>query len=152
MYQVIKRYGHEEGWSCTFRQWRADHSHCKFIHGYPLAFEFTFECQSLDTRNWVLDFGGLKALKSWLQATFDHKMLVAQDDPQLDLFETLCARGIADLVVVPATSCEAFAELAFRYANEILAKTEALPRVRLHSVKVSEHGGNSAIYLCPTQF
>jgi 6-pyruvoyltetrahydropterin/6-carboxytetrahydropterin synthase len=150
MYQVIKRYGHEEGWSCTFRQWRADHSHCKFIHGYPLAFEFTFECDSLDARNWVFDFGGLKELKEWLKDTFDHKMLVAEDDPLLELFQSLKSHAVADIVVVPATSCEAFAELAFRYATDILASEE--PRVRLHSVKVSEHGGNSAIYLCPTQY
>ena len=48
--------------SCAFRQWRAD-SHCKFIHGYRLVAKFWFECEKLDERNWVVDFGGLKELK-----------------------------------------------------------------------------------------
>lgn len=146
MYYVVKRYGHEEGWSCTFRQWRADHSHCQFIHGYPLAFEITFECDVLDARNWCLDFGGLKPLKSWLQATFDHKMLVAEDDPQLDYFKDMVKAAIADIVIVPDVGCEKFAEMAFNEADRILGEIAEKPRVRLKSVRVSEHGGNSAIF------
>src|SRR3954463_9367210 len=97
MYQVIKRYGHDQGWSCTFRQWRANHSHCRFTHGYALAFEFLFQCETLDSRNWVIDFGGLKNLKLWLQGPFDHKMLVAEDDPVLDAFIAMQQAGIADI-------------------------------------------------------
>jgi 6-pyruvoyltetrahydropterin/6-carboxytetrahydropterin synthase len=147
MYQVIKKYGHEEGWSCTFRQWRADHSHCKFTHGYPLAFQFVFSCEDLDSRNWCLDFGGLKELKRWLQDTFDHKMLVAVDDPEFDFLLQLKEKGLADLVVVPDVGCEKFAEMAYRQADKVLDGLNEKPRVRLVSVMVSEHGGNSAVYL-----
>ena len=31
-----------------------------FVHGYSLGFKLVFECDSLDERNWVMDFGGLK--------------------------------------------------------------------------------------------
>jgi 6-pyruvoyltetrahydropterin/6-carboxytetrahydropterin synthase len=145
-YQVIKRYGHDQGWSCTFRQWRADHSHCRFVHGYPLAFEFVFGCYRLDDKNWVIDFGGLKPLKDWLQDTFDHKMLVAEDDPALDAFIAMQQAGIADIKFVPHVGCEKFAELAFQHAEQILRGIRGDRKVHLESVMVSEHFGNSAIY------
>lgn len=61
-YISTKQYGHELGLSCAFRQWKAD-SHCKYIHGYALAFKFKFETDTLDSNNWVVDFGNLKELK-----------------------------------------------------------------------------------------
>ena len=35
-FQVIKTFGAERGFSCAFRQWKAD-SDCKYIHGYSLG-------------------------------------------------------------------------------------------------------------------
>ena len=67
--------------SCAFRQWRASHSHCKFLHGYQLKTKLWFGASSLDDRNWCVDFGGLKELKSKLQHVFDHTTTVAADDP-----------------------------------------------------------------------
>ena len=46
-----KTYGHNIGLSAVFRQPHADHSHCKFLHGYSLAFKFTFGCSDLDNKN-----------------------------------------------------------------------------------------------------
>ena len=54
-----KTYGHNIGLSAVFRQLHAD-SHCRFLHGYSLQFKFTFGCDELDEKNWVVDFGGLK--------------------------------------------------------------------------------------------
>jgi 6-pyruvoyltetrahydropterin/6-carboxytetrahydropterin synthase len=68
-----KHYGHNIGLSAVFRQPKADHSHCHLLHGYSLAFTFTFGCDELDNKNWVVDFGGLKPLKAWLEDQFDHK-------------------------------------------------------------------------------
>ena len=70
-YFSTKCYGHNIGLSAVFRQPLA-HSHCKLLHGYSLSFKFTFGCDELDERNWVVDFGGLKPLKAWLEETFDH--------------------------------------------------------------------------------
>ena len=142
-YASVKTYGHDRGLSCAFRQWKAD-SHCKWIHGYALAFEFTFIATELDTKNWVVDFGGLKKLEQWLRATFDHKTVVAKDDPELALFEEMSEKGLVDLVILPATGCEKFAEFAFKYAANLIAQLYG-ERCRLESVKVSEHGSNSAI-------
>ena len=82
-YYSTKTYGHNIGLSAVFRQPHADHSHCRFLHGYSLAFKFTFGCSSLDHRNWAVDFGGLKPLKNWLEDTFDHKTVIDINDLSL---------------------------------------------------------------------
>lgn len=144
-FQCIKSYGYNEGWSCAFRQWQAA-SHCHHIHGYSFAFEFTFESEELDATNWCLDFGSLKDLKAWLKETFDHKTIVASNDPQLSWFWEAHRRGIVDLLEIPALSCELFAKMAFDYADRQLRGSPEFPRVRLVSVKINEHSSNGAVY------
>lgn len=145
-FRSTKTYGHDLGFSCAFRQWKAD-SHCRFVHGYALAFRFEFEAQDLDARNWVVDFGGLKGLKAMLEETFDHKLVVAKDDPHLDYFRTGQELGVLELVEVDAGGCEKFAELVFECAEQWLKDAGFAPRCKLVSVEVKEHGANSAIYL-----
>jgi 6-pyruvoyltetrahydropterin/6-carboxytetrahydropterin synthase len=144
-YASTKTYGHEVGLSACFRQWRAE-SHCRLLHGYALAVAFVFEAEELDVRNWVVDFGSLKSLKGWLENTFDHTLLVAEDDPLKDELCQLAGLGLARAVVVPATGCEAFAELIYGATLVWLGDNGYAPRVRLRSVEVREHGANSAIY------
>lgn len=149
MYISTKTYGHEIGLSTAFRQWRAGHSHCRFIHGYALSVRIEFEADELDSCNWVMDFGNLKPVKEWLTAQFDHKLLVASDDPDLRMFIQLDKHQVADIRVVVATGCEAFAELILKWVNSWLHNIGAAPRVRVRSVAVAEHGANSAIYTNP---
>lgn len=145
MYQSTKKYGHDVGFSCAFRQWRAD-SHCRLLHGYALSFKFVFSATELDLRNWVVDFGSLKSLKGILEDTFDHTTVVALDDPQLDWFKEGHERGILKLVPVDAGGCEAFAKLVYEVAEQWLKDAGYGDRVHLDSVEVAEHGANSAIY------
>ena len=145
IYQSTKTYGHEQGFSCAFRQWRAE-SHCRLIHGYALAFKFVFEAKELDARNWVVDFGGLKSLKQILADTFDHTTVVAEDDPELAWFQEAERRGVLRLVVLPAGGCEKFSEYVFEVASQWLKDAGFAPRCKLVSVEVSEHGANSAIF------
>jgi 6-pyruvoyltetrahydropterin/6-carboxytetrahydropterin synthase len=144
-YLSTKTYGHELGLSATFRQWRAS-SHCNQLHGYALAFKFTFEADDLDDRNWVMDFGGLKPLKTMLQEFFDHKLIVAIDDPALAELSKLDELGLAKVVIVDGVGCEKFAELAFCLAEKALEQLNVADRVRVIEVECSEHGANSAIY------
>lgn len=147
-YRSTKTYGHNAGFSTAFRQWRAD-SHCRYLHGYPLSFKFEFGSNELDVRNWVVDFGSLKSLKGILENTFDHKTVVAEDDPEMDWFQEADRRGIIDLVVLPAGGCEKFAEYVFEVADLWLKDAGYSPRCSLISVEVREHEGNSAIYTNP---
>ena len=153
-----KTYGNDRGLSCAFRQWRSTHSHCSLIHGYSIGLKIVFECKSLDEPNWVMDFGGLKEFKNWLEYMFDHTLLVAEDDPRLEFFKQMADinggyndLGIADLRIVPGVGCERFAEMAYNKLSEIIQKsvnagTALNPTVRVKSVEVFEHGANSAIY------
>jgi 6-pyruvoyltetrahydropterin/6-carboxytetrahydropterin synthase len=145
MYKSTKTYGHEIGLSACFRQWKAE-SHCHLLHGYALAVSFVFGAEELDVRNWVVDFGSLKSLKGLLEDTFDHTLLVAENDPHRALFRQLELAGVARMVVVPATGCEAFAELIYSVTETWLKDNGYSPRVKLISVEVREHGANSAIY------
>ena len=156
-YRITKTYGHELGLSACFRQHKAT-SHCRFLHGYALSFKFTFEADTLDENNWVLDFGGLKPLKQWLCDAFDHRLLVAQDDPALEEIKLLgmpagyADSQLADVLVVQAVGCEGFARMAWETASAMLEAWRCRPvaplanEVRLIEVEVREHGANSAIY------
>ena len=105
IFRTTKTYDHTEGLSCCFRQWRASHSHCRLVHGYALAFRFVFATHQLDERNWCVDFGGLKPLKTWLHQMFDHTMIVAEDDPCLPEFQKLADGGLVELRILPSVGC-----------------------------------------------
>lgn len=143
-YFCTKTYDHSNGWSCAFRQWKAD-SHCKSLHGYALSFKFVFHSETLDERNWVMSFGGLSDIKAWLISEFDHTTIISKDDPYLEKFQELDDLGIIDLITLPTVGCEAFTKHVFDYTSEWLSIKN--PKVQLVSVEVREHGGNSAIYL-----
>lgn len=144
MYYSTKTYGNDQGLSCCFRQWRAKHSHCQFLHGYSLGIKLIFQSEKLDERNWVQDFGGLKDFEFWMHNMFDHTTIVALDDPYLESFEGLNERGLIQLRYVKAVGCEKFAELCFNEMSNILLKSNSL--IKLKSVEVFEHAANSAIY------
>jgi 6-pyruvoyltetrahydropterin/6-carboxytetrahydropterin synthase len=143
-YRSTKRWGHDQGLSVAFRQWKAE-SHCHFVHGYSIGVKFTFEADELDYRNWVVDFGDLKELKAKVQDLFDHKTVLAEDDPDLEWFKEAQEKGVLELTVLPVVGCEAFAELIFHMATDYLNEKGYAPRARLVSVEVSEHEGNSAL-------
>jgi len=136
-----KTYGNERGLSCTFRQHAATHSHCSLLHGYSLGFKFVFEAEELDARNWVQDFGGLDELKEFLEQTFDHTTIVAEDDPLIKHFQKMAGwssikdmhgkpeevqghpvgnKGVIKLITMPAVGCEAFAEYVWRWTDQWL--------------------------------
>lgn len=155
-YSITKTYGHNAGLSACFRQHAATTTHCQYLHGYALKVEITLECIDLDHRNWVFSFGGMKPMKKWLEEMFDHKTLVAQDDPELQMFQHLDNLGIIQLNVVERVGCEAFAKMIFDKMNSILvelgkqsepdAQFEYNPLVWASKVSVSEHEGNTATF------
>lgn len=140
-----KTYEHSVGLSTCFRQWKAE-SHCRFLHGYALQVKLIFSSTELDNNGWVLDFGGLKEIKQWLADNFDHKTVVAEDDPAIWKFRELAEIDLIDLKVIPHVGMERFAEYIFDHVSAWA--TNALPfdsGVVLESVEVREHAGNSAI-------
>jgi 6-pyruvoyltetrahydropterin/6-carboxytetrahydropterin synthase len=142
-----------DGYSTVFRQWRAEGTHCRFLHGYGISFKIVFE-GDLDERNWVWDFGGMKRAKNtidgmppkeWMDYMFDHTFLVAEDDPFLESFKKMDEAGVAQVRVLPATGAEQFAKFIYDKVSEFI-KIETEGRVRVVSVEFKEHAKNSAIY------
>ena len=142
-----------DGYSTCFRQWKAEDTHCKFLHGYAISFKVWFEGE-LDYRNWVWDFGGMKRSKTQIKGLspkdyfnylLDHTVVVAQDDPYLDKFIQMDKDGIIQLRVIPATGCEKFAEYLYEAINKFLFE-ETNGRVKAVKVEVYEHERNSASY------
>lgn len=142
-----------DGYSTVFRQWKADGTHCKYLHGYAISFRVWFE-GDLDHRNWVWDFGGMKRAKNTIEGMqpkdyfawlLDHTTVIAEDDPHLDLFRLMDNDSLIQLRVIPATGCERFAEFLYSKINEFLA-VETNGRVKASKIEVYEHEKNSASY------
>ena len=144
-----KTYGNDRGLSCCFRQWGATHSHCSLLHGYSIGIKLIFECDTLDDKNWCMDFGGMKEFKAWADYMFDHTLVIARDDPEFETLNALDSK-LADVRVVDGVGCEMFAKLCFDKMDEILVngltRYPINPTVRIKSVEVFEHGANSATY------
>jgi 6-pyruvoyltetrahydropterin/6-carboxytetrahydropterin synthase len=150
MFRSTKKF---DGFSTVFRQWKADGTHCRFLHGYDVEFRITFEGE-LDQRNWVWDFGGMKRAKNtidgmmpkaWMDYMFDHTFVVAEDDPFKESFLKMDEAGVAQVRVIPAVGAERFAQYVYEKVNEFVqAETEG--RVRVVSVEFMENHKNSAIY------
>lgn len=153
MYYVTKTYDHNLGLSACFRQPFAE-SHCRDPHGYPLSFKLMFAAERLNSNHWVMDFGGLKPIKAWLCENFDHRTILAEDDPALEDFRFLYSKwDFKDVLVLPFVGCEGFAKHVHDYVASWLEDSHPMEMdirgLRLVSVEVREHGGNSAIYEGP---
>ena len=142
-----------DGFSTVFRQWKAEGTHCRFLHGYGVSFRVWFE-GDLDERNWVWDFGGMKRArntidgmnpKAWMDYMFDHTTIVAEDDPGLGGFKTMDELGIIQLRVIPAVGAEQFAKYVFEKLDEFV-RQETEGRVKVAKVEFMEHAKNTAIY------
>ena len=136
-----------KGYSTAFRQWRAKHSHCQYLHGYAMEFKVTF-AGDLDQLNWVCDFGSFKrnGIKEHLSYMFDHTTVVAKDDPHLENFKKLSQQNLIQLRIIDDVGCEKFATYVFNYINEIV-QNETNGRVKVLMVECFEGGTeNSAIY------
>jgi 6-pyruvoyltetrahydropterin/6-carboxytetrahydropterin synthase len=110
--------------------------------------KFYFGTNDLDVRNWAADYGGLKDLKKLLEDMFDHTLIVAQDDPEMETFKLLQEKNMAKIIVLPALGCEALADQLYKYINgcyipDLWGKGEA-ERLWCYRVEVRETQSNMA--------
>lgn len=153
---MIKQFGSSklfDGYSTVFRQWRAEGTHCKFLHGYGVSFRVWF-IGELDEKNWVQDFGGFKrAIKTidgkspkvWLDWLLDHTTIIAEDDPYLPQFKQMDVDGIIQLRILPFVGAERFAEYLFNKLSSYIFD-ETGGRVWIDKIEVYEHEKNAASY------
>ena len=150
MFQATKLF---DGFSCVFRQWKAEGTHCRFLHGYGVSFRVWFEGE-LDERNWVWDFGGMKRAKgtidgmnpkAWMDYMFDHTTIIAEDDPYVEGFKAMGEHGLIQVRIIPAVGAESFAKYIFEKLNTFVQE-ETSGRVKVKRVEFMEHAKNTAIY------
>ncbi len=129
------------------RQHRHD-GHCAQIHGHNWSFTFTFGCEQLDECGFVVDFGKLKPLRSWIEENLDHACVFNQDDPLLDDFLQLkdaIGNSVFKPFVVEQCSSEGIARHLYGVAKPMI-QDMTKGRAFLISVRVKEDVRNSAIY------
>lgn len=136
-----------DNFSVALRQHKAQHSHCKFLHGYAFKIKVWFSAETLDEMNWIVDFGlfSRNGMKEWLNNMFDHTLLIEKDDPQLESFKALEELGLCQLRVLDRIGAESLAKLIFERFTERFKVTEG-GRVKVDKVEVFENEKNSGIY------
>lgn len=153
MFQSTKRIGPI---STTHRNWKAacnlnrDSTWCSYIHGYSRYVEFTFEGE-LDEKQWVFDYGYFKEERKWIESQWDHKVLIASDDPELPLLRSLHDKRLIDINVMDVSkgwgpgiegSCK------FLFDNiqpSVWDKTQ--DRVNITKIQIWEHEFNSSMFI-----
>ena len=129
------------------RQWK-DNGHCSYAHGYGRYVEFTFGCDERDEKGWVFDFGGLKEVKKWLEDQWDHRLLLAHDDPLLNDFLALDKKGGVYVNVLPepyGPGIEDSCKYVFDNVNVMVMNTTD-DRAWIENVRIYEHENNWADY------
>lgn len=122
--------------------------HCSRIHGHNWSFTFAFGCRELDACGFVVDFGGLKPVREWLESNLDHACVFNLDDPLLEEILSINARSgiqVYKPYVVASCSSEGLARHLFDEIDPIVRSlTEG--RAFLLSVEVVEDSRNRATY------
>jgi 6-pyruvoyltetrahydropterin/6-carboxytetrahydropterin synthase len=145
-YLTSKTFGGASGFSCCFRDHNDQDSTLGQLHGSVLTFKIMFESDTLDDNGRVLATFNMEDVEEFLDATFGHTTVVAQDDPSMEAFDQLDEDGAIDLVVLPQISLETFCKSVFDYCEHWLKDKRLDERVWTHSVECREHEGSSAIY------
>lgn len=118
--------------------------HCALIHGHNWVVTLTFACHETDVSGFVVDFGKLGYLKSWIEKHLDHACLFNQDDPERErLMEQF--GDLFKAYTLPNCSCEGLAKHLFEIFEPMVSEaTES--RAWIIAVEVEEDAKNSARY------
>ena len=134
--------------STGHRQWK-DKGHCSFVHGYGRYVEFTFACNERDDKGWVMDFGDLKDIKNWIEDEWDHRVLIAADDPLIPQLKELEEVGGINLNILPEGYLPGIEESCRYLYDKInpMIKKKTNNRVHISRVEIWEHENNHAEYV-----
>ena len=97
-----------------------------------------------------MDFGDLRDVKQWLEDQWDHRLLLASDDPHISDFQKMHELGTMNINIMDVTKgwgpgIEASCKFVFDHVSPLIdKKTEG--RVKLVQVEIWEHERNSAVY------
>ena len=155
-------------YSTIHRAWRAK-SHCHFLHGYGKKCRITFtknydgiavsDSKILGENGWIIDFGGMEKIKNWFAENWDHKAILAYDDPLLlskgdqpCLADQLKEIGALDYVILPKefkNSTEHHCLWVHDAISRVITSEyneDARAKVLIENVKIYEHEFNEAAF------
>ncbi len=119
--------------------------HCAFIHGHNWSIGITFGCDRLDPNGFVVDFGKLKFLRTWIDDHLDHACVFNSDDPLLESLTAVGGAAVWKKYVVLRCSCEGMAEHLFGIFDKMVRDCTA-GRAFVVAVEVIEDLKNSATF------
>jgi len=120
--------------------------HCCLIHGHNWGFDITFVCTALDANGFVVDVGRLGDVKAFLEANFDHTLLLNENDPLVNPVLPALEK-VSKIVTVPNCSMEALAEFVWVRVNRLITAAEDKRRgLRCVEVVCWEDQKNRATY------
>lgn len=125
------------------RQHRHD-GHCALIHGHNWAITLTFACRETDANGFVVDFGKLNYLKSWIDENLDHACLFNENDAEKDALLDQFGR-LFKAYTLPNSSCEGLAQHIYQVFDPMV-RGQTKERVRIAQVEIEEDSKNSATY------
>ena len=88
---------------------------CRNLHGHNGRVEVDLATEGLDDRGMVRDFADIKvALKGWIDANLDHRMVLRSDDPVLSFLKKT---GETYFEMAENPTAENMAKLIYKYAH-----------------------------------
>ena len=88
---------------------------CRFLHGHNAKVEIELSSKTLDPRGMVMDFSEVKQrLQSWVDSTFDHKMILNQADP---IIPSLKPEREPVVLIDRNPTAEVISQMIFDYAK-----------------------------------
>jgi len=120
---------------------------CASVHGYDRSVELTFAGE-VDEMGWIVPFGELKDIKTFLEYYFDHVTVLPANDPRLEhITEELTVPGglLGTLRVLPSgVSMEMSSLFIWEHVNHYIYKITN-GRCYVERVRVYEHDRNDAM-------
>lgn len=108
---------------------------CSSLHGHSWQVRVSLSSETLDERGFVIDFGELAPLKTWIDTNLDHATLVAASDDSL--LAWLRSAGQKHFVLDANPTSE---NLAKRIFDEATALGYALSSVEIRETCTSSAG------------
>ena len=129
--------------TCGHWSWRDD-GPCRNPHGYErrIFVEITGPVSTRDERGWLFGFGAFRGLRALCEDTWDHALLIAEDDPALDDMTRVASKFGWRLVICDPT-IEGMALTVHQLASRFLELREG---VTVTAVTVAESDRNRITY------
>ncbi len=88
---------------------------CMYLHGHNGRVEVELQSNQLDKRAMVFDFNDIsRAIKTWIDETLDHMMILREDDPVVPALKEKRERYLA---IKTNPTAEVIAKMIFDYVK-----------------------------------